>query len=161
EGYAMQSVHWLATLLLCQAAGPPTSNSQQPPLFQDESALLGHRHHDELFDDFERQGLLYHRLSQLGPGVSWMDLHNDGQDELVIASGRGGRLAIFKYDGTKSFTPLNRPLSTQPITRDQTTVLSFPEADGTTALLVGFASYEDGLAEASVREYRLGNATIH
>jgi hypothetical protein len=156
----MQSVHWSATLLLCLAAAPPPSSCEEPPLFQDVSTLLGHRHHDELFDDFERQSLLYHRLSQLGPGVSWVDLNNDGRVELVIASGKGGRLAVFEYSGTNSFTPLNLPLFTQPTTRDETTVLAFPEADGTTALLIGFAGYEDGLAEACVREFRLSNGTI-
>src|SRR5205085_12103898 len=53
------------------------------------------------------------------------------------------------------------PGLTQAATRDQTTILAFPQADGRTALLVGSANYEDGLATgACVREYHLRNGTI-
>jgi hypothetical protein len=148
-------------LLLCLAAGPSPSSSQEPPLFKDVSPLLAHQHHEELFDDFERQGLLQRRLSQLGPGITWADIGGDGRDALIIASGKGGPTALFEYTGTDSFKRLDLPALTQAATRDQTTILAFPDAGGTTALLVGSANYEDGLAVgACIREYHLRNGTI-
>ena len=54
--------------------------------FTDVSHVLQHIHHEEPFDDFERQPLLPRRLSQLGPGVSWFDLDGDGREDLIIAS---------------------------------------------------------------------------
>ena len=41
------------------------------------------------YEDFGRQPLLSRRLSQLGPGVAWVDVDGDGWEDLVIGAGRG------------------------------------------------------------------------
>src|ERR1041384_2198647 len=74
-----------------------------PTLFEDVSPLLGHQHHEELFDDFARQPLLPNRLSQLGPGVAWIDLNCDGRDNLVIGTGKGGVPGVFENSGSNTF----------------------------------------------------------
>src|SRR5947208_1526087 len=66
-------------------------SSVPDPLFVDVSGLLNHRHHEEEFNDFERQPLLPRKLSQLGPGLAWFDLDGDGREDLVIGSGKGGK----------------------------------------------------------------------
>ena len=116
---------------------PSTIDHQ--PFFEDASQLLNHTHHEEPFDDFERQPLLPYRLSQLGPGVAWHDFNNDGWDDLFIASGRGGQLAAFQNNGKGGFTPLTEAPVNRVVGRDQTTVLGV----GTT-LFIGVANYEDG-----------------
>jgi enediyne biosynthesis protein E4 len=129
--------------------------------FADVSALLNHVHVEEPFNDFERQPLLPRRLSQLGPGISWIDLDGDGWDDLVIASGRSGQLAAFRNDGRGGFVRMAGAPFDQIVTRDQTTVLGWPRANGKMALLVGSANYEDGLAEGSVaRLYDLQSRTV-
>ena len=45
-------------------------------------------HGDSPFDDFKYQSLLPNRLSQLGPGVAWADLDEDGYEDLIIGAGR-------------------------------------------------------------------------
>ena len=142
EEAIFQPGSWGGVLL---ASTSEMAHSKAGPLFDDVSAQLGHQHHDELFDDFDRQNLLYHRLSQLGPGITWADLNGNGHEQLIIASGKGGAAAIFEYAGPDTFKRLNLAPLTQGATRDQTTILSFPKPDGTTALLVGLANYEDGL----------------
>jgi len=85
-------------------AGRPAS----PPVttwFENASVLLAHTHRDEPFDDFARQPLLPRKLSQLGPGAAWADLNGDGWDDLVVGSGRGGQLALFRNDGRGGFEP--------------------------------------------------------
>jgi hypothetical protein len=122
------------------------------------SELISHTHSDELFDDFARQSLLPKRLSQLGPGVAWYDVNGDGAEDLIIASGRGGQLSVFLNDGQGGFQPMREPPTTQPITRDQTSVLGWQKGSGKTVLLVGSANYEDGLALGSaVRQYDLAS----
>src|SRR5207248_1459623 len=124
-----------------------TLNSQ--PVFEDVSRLIGHEHHEEEFNDFERQPLLPRKLSQLGPGVGWHDVDGDGWDDLIVGSGRGGRLAVYRNDGKGGFKVWSGPPFDKVVARDQTTVL------GTElGLLVGSANYEDGMTNGGcVRIY--------
>jgi hypothetical protein len=119
-------------------AGPPPPTAPEP-WFQDVSDRLRHEHHEDPFDDFERQPLLAQRLSQLGPGVAWHDFNGDGWEDLVIASGRGGATGFFRNDGRGGFVPVRPPAFTRPVQRDQTTVLGVGET-----VFIGAANYEDG-----------------
>lgn len=108
--------------------------------FADASDALRHVHQDAPFDDFERQPLLPHKLSQLGPGVAWWDLDGDGREDLVIGSGRGGKLAWFRNLGEGRFERGTGPAWDAPLERDAAGFAGV--APG--ALLVAFANYEDG-----------------
>jgi hypothetical protein len=121
-----------------------TSTSSQPsttqPVYEDLSRLLGHRHHENEFGDFERQPLLPKKLSQFGPGVAWNDLNDDGWEDLVIGSGQGGRMGVYLNDRKGGFTPWTGAPFDKVVARDQTGVV------GTElGVLAGSANYEDGL----------------
>ncbi|HTK50604.1 MAG TPA: FG-GAP-like repeat-containing protein [Gemmatimonadaceae bacterium] len=130
-------------------AGPPAQpDSSGPGLFEDATSLLGgHTHVDSAFDDYRRQPLLPNKFSQLGPGVSWIDVDADGREDLVVGAGRGGRLTVLRNrDGR--FVPT--PLGTEPVRWDLTTILPAPAAPGEPVrLLAGQSSYEaNSAAEA-------------
>lgn len=108
--------------------------------FEDLSARLNHQHGDEPFDDFGRQPLLPFRLSQNGPGASWHDFDLDGWDDLVIPSGRGGKLALFRNDQKGGFASVAEPFLQRPVARDQTTAIGIGKV-----LLIGSSNYEDGM----------------
>src|SRR5205823_9342155 len=111
------------------------TRNQKPetsPLFEDVSTIISHQHVEEAYDDFARQPLLPNKLSQLGPGVSWFDVDGDGREDLAVGSGKGGRLAVFHNDGHGGFKLLAGPPFTQPITRDQTTLLPWHNRAGET-----------------------------
>src|SRR6266404_759753 len=114
------------------------------PLFEDVSQLILHEHHEEPFDDFQRQPLLPNKLSQLGPGVAWGDLDGDGWDDLVIGSGKAGRLAAYRNDGKGGFTRLGGTSLDRVAARDQTAVLLCRGVNQKTRILTGEANYEDG-----------------
>src|SRR5439155_6494210 len=125
----------------------PITNS--PPMFHDVSHLIHHTHHEDPFDDFARQPLLPRKLSQLGPGVGWYDVDGDGREDLIIGSGRGGRLAVYRNAGQAGFKRWNLSPVEKLVTRDQTTVLGTESG-----FLVGSANYEDGLTNGGcVRIY--------
>jgi hypothetical protein len=141
--------------------GPRTADNEPRTTFQDLSEQLNHTHHDEPFNDFSRQPLLPNRLSQLGPGVSWFDVNGDGWEDLIIASGKGGTLAVYTNDNHGAFNAMKAPPLTTPVTRDQTAVLGWNNAAGHCVLLSGSANYEDGLAFGGVvRPYDLAQATV-
>ena len=90
------------------------------------------------FDDFAYQSLLPNRLSQLGPGVAWADLNEDERDDLIVTSGRAGKMSLFygKAEGgfRHVFAPVNK--------LDQTTSLAWTANPGATMLLTGYSNFE-------------------
>lgn len=126
------------------------------PLFQDVSEQLGgHRHVEPYFDDYTRQLLLPNAFSQLGPGLAWDDLDGDGREDLIVGTGRTGRLAWFRNEGRRLRPAAAR---TPPAPGDLTTILGWPDGRGRTMILAGVSSYEMGsikeaLASPSVIVY--------
>ncbi|MCH7475468.1 MAG: VCBS repeat-containing protein, partial [Gemmatimonadetes bacterium] len=118
------------------------------PFFVDATADLGHVHVEREYDDFIRQPLLPNRLSQLGPGVTWYDLDRDGDEDLLITSGKGGRLAYYRNDGGR-FTDV--PIRMPEAFLDQTTVLPLRGVGGDVSLLVGQMNYE-AVSPAAARD---------
>jgi hypothetical protein len=108
------------------------------PMFEEVTAFK-HQHHEEAFDDFARQPLLPWKLSQPGPGVCWHDLDGDGWDDLVIGTGRGGQLALFRNTHRGGFESVADPVLTKTAGRDQTSVVGLNDW-----LAIGLSNYEDG-----------------
>src|SRR5581483_6522358 len=93
--YVYEIAESSARMGLAGSSNPPPAK----PWFEDFSARLNHTHHEEPFDDFLRQPLLPRKLSQLGAGVGWFDFDRGGHEDLIIGSGKGGRMAVFHNDG--------------------------------------------------------------
>jgi hypothetical protein len=146
-----------------QQATPAAPEAREParPLFTDVSELIHHRHVEEDYDDYRRQPLLPHKLSQLGPGVAWFDLDGDGWEDLIVAGGPGGKLAAFKNDGRGGFVPWQGPPFDAPVLQAQTAMAGWRDAKHGPWLLVGSANYEDGEPNAPVaRLYDLSRRTV-
>ena len=134
-----------------------TQAAEANPFFTDASHLIKHSHVDYPFDDFGRQPLLGKRMSQLGPGVSWFDLDGDGLEELIVGGGAAGQMAVYRNDGKGGFNPWDSPLLREQLPRDQTTLLGWRKADGSSVVLAGTANYEaEQLGGACVSEFDLG-----
>jgi hypothetical protein len=138
----------------------PPPEREELPWFEDVSGRLGHQHHEETFDDFERQPLLPNRLSQLGPGVTWFDVNRDGREDLIVASGKGGWTGVLTNDGAGGFRPWPIAAGTPQADRDQTTAIGWGDAHTLGGgLVIGSSYYEDGLTNgAAVLVVRPGQA---
>ena len=64
------------------------------------------RHRENVFDDYSKQVLLPHKLSQLGPALAVGDIDGDGMDDFYFggASGQSSQLMVQQSDG--SFVPI-------------------------------------------------------
>ncbi|MDQ2667905.1 MAG: FG-GAP-like repeat-containing protein, partial [Gemmatimonadota bacterium] len=141
-----------------QATSPTSSAPKEEPLFEDVTAELGgHTHVDPPFDDWARQFLLPNSLSQLGPGVAWFDYDGDGREDLIVGTGKGGRLGVFHNEGGRLVAQrASGPLAPA----DFTTILGMATDKGTD-LLVGVSSWEGAAPSApSVVRVSAGRAGV-
>jgi enediyne biosynthesis protein E4 len=78
----------------------------KPSMFSDvtEALHLNHKHDENKFNDFERESLLPHKMSDLGPGMAVGDVNNDGLDDFYIGGAKGfsGKLFLQTKNGFKS-----------------------------------------------------------
>jgi len=120
--------------------GTPVPSTQHPaPLFTDATPeLAGHSHFEDPFDDWNRQFLLPDALAQLGPGVAWFDKDRDGDDDLIIGSGKGGRLGVFRNDGGRLVPERERG----PIAPADLTGILGLAANGDTRILAGVSTWQ-------------------
>ena len=121
------------------ASSKKSASAVTPPLFSDVSNLIAHTHVETAFDDFARQPLLPNKLSQLGPGLAWYDLNGDGADDLIIGTGKGGRLAIFQNLGGRF---RRAATATTIAATDETGIVVVPDGQGGNQILIGQANYE-------------------
>lgn len=113
------------------------------PIFEDASNLITHEHYENTFNDYKYAPLLSQELSHQGPGVAWIDITRNGRDELLIGSGKDGKLAFWenKADGQLESKSLGK--ITEPATGDQTSIIGWSEGNET-RIVVGSANYEQG-----------------
>ncbi len=123
------------------AALPPTTNSipAQEPLFREVALSPAFVHAEAFFDDWSRQPLLPRRLSRLGPGISSYDFNGDGWEDLIVGSGRGGKLAIYTNDHSGGFRILE---GTQSSPGDQCGLVGWSDGKGNRKLLAAISNYE-------------------
>ena len=125
---------------------PPRVAEQEQTFFKDVSPMISHQHHQEFYDDYLRQPLLPWQLSQAGPGVAWVNLLNDGREELVIGSGRGGVWGVYASDGKGGLTRLK---TTSSLPESLTGIVGWVRGANERALIVGRDNYESTNKPAS------------
>jgi len=118
-----------------------TSDALADPLFTDISSVLGHVHHEDPFDDAIYQPNKPMEMNRLGPGAAWLDITDNGYDDLLIATGKGGEPAFYLNSGDTTFSRVELNPLTNIANGDQTALLSWRE-DNVIRLAVGKANLE-------------------
>ena len=124
----------------------PVDEKLVEPIFTDVSELLDHSHHEDPFDDFSNQSLLPNRFSQLGPGVAWMDVDEDGDEDIFISGGRGGSFDHFENKDGHSFVPFS---IVKNLDQDFTALLSTVDGDGNHGVMAAKTNFESDKPVAS------------
>ncbi len=126
-------------------------------LFQDVTAMLGrHTHVDPEYDDWARQLLLPNSLSRLGPGVAWFDYDRNGYEDLIVGTGRSGRLGVFRNVGGRLVAaPVRGPVADA----DFTSILGLADAAGS-RLLIGVSSWEGATNVPSALSFNAGTGGV-
>ncbi len=100
----------LVTLDYANAEADPQMNRKTEPksrLFEKNKVQgVDYLHAENEFDDFKRESLLPHKMSNEGPSLAIGDVNDDGLDDMHIggAIGRPGVLFVQNEDGTFSET---------------------------------------------------------
>ncbi|MFM8420410.1 MAG: FG-GAP repeat domain-containing protein [Verrucomicrobiota bacterium] len=115
---------------------------------------LVHRHMETPYPDEDVQPLLPHKLSQLGPGVAWIDVDGDGDDDLLVGSGRGGPLACYQNDGKGGFK-LMEPWPIAAASDDLAGIVGWPVPGDAARVWVAQQGYE-ARGAARVLEWTAG-----
>ena len=122
------------------AAESKLAVSRLESLFVDISDQLGHRHQDPDYDDFARQPLLPHRLSQAGPGAALLDLNLDGHLDLTVGGGQGQGLSVYLGNGLGAWQSV--PTGKSGFPSDMAGIVGWWRSDGGTSLVVANTGYE-------------------
>ena len=119
------------------------NHAETVPLFS-ESVVLGlsFNHEETPFNDYRREPLLPNQLSQLGPGVAWGDVNNDGFPDAFVggASSQSGAMFLNR-DGTE-FEEIGGPWKRDIRFEDMGCLFFDADGDGDEDLYVASGSNE-------------------
>ncbi len=131
----------------------PLAPVEKPvPLFASPQFLKGVVHREALFDDFIKQPLLPHKLSQLGPASAWTDIDGDGDQDHFLGGTTGTPGQIFVNEGGKLSPAKNPDFLLDQQSEDAAAVFFDHDQDGDQDLYVASGSYENDKNDPLLRD---------
>lgn len=120
---------------------PISAPAPSKPMFRDASELLGHKHTQEAFNDLERQPLLPYSISRGGPGITILDVNQDGRPDVVVPEGREVPVSVLLNSGSgfnESGYFINSPFNRF----EATASTGWVDHNGRTHLITGISKYQ-------------------
>lgn len=139
-----------------------THHASADPIFKDVSNLVNHQHKAATFDDFQRQPLMPYKISSEGPGIAWIDVDHDNDEDLVIGGGNREAFTVYENRGDMDFAEAQRFEDTSWGNGSATSILGWEES-GKVNIMAGISNYRQPGKDVSVpsaQHYHVGNGEL-
>ena len=120
-------------------------NNSNKKVFNEVSDQLNvaFKHQENDFDDFEKESLLPHKMSTLGPGMSVGDVNNDGLDDFYIGAAKGSSGTLYLQNSKGTFSEsFQSALLSDKNSEDIASLFFDADADGDQDLYVVSGGYD-------------------
>ncbi|MDN5204357.1 VCBS repeat-containing protein [Fulvivirgaceae bacterium BMA10] len=107
----LQNVSVNQTIELAHGNSSPSNSSSSKEtkyLFADitQTVNINYKHQENEFDDFSRESLLPHKMSQMGPALAVGDINNDGTEDFFVGGSTGHEATFFVQQKDGNFQKL-------------------------------------------------------
>ena len=131
---------------------PEESGIPDETMFIDASNQLNHTHRQNNFDDLDRQPLLSKYLSRSGPGITLLDLNNNGFEDLLITNSDEQNLSIFENRRGTGWEEIQiNGLNLSP--HEQTAITGWTDLEGRAHLIIGLSNYQTRSSNVPAAQY--------